>query len=338
MQECTWSYKIGTWNSGEPFDYRNVVLRSKYSLNTEVSILHNAINTCYNNELKKHEERVTLNPDKVFTHRDLPRCRVSEDEAAIIGDRRLNQILNICKDLFEKADIVFLQEVMLDEIPLIKKVMPNDFECCVGKDIEGERVCVDTMVIWNGKRFAKIAPEGNETPQRRSTMVMLRDKTTQKIVEAASLHARGFNIANPSQGTLEGQWLNSDQDVINMLELSQKADIKIFGGDFNSHYEVEPSSSLRNHELSQRRFKLMEEAGFMHIHNRIATCFNQALTQVSGRENGLCILDHVFVSTSENDVVCGEHQDDFSYTLEDVSRNPSDHRPMLTTVSGQFKS
>ncbi len=330
-------YNVGSWNSGEPFDYRNVLLRTgASSVNMKVQQLYSQIKPAYDNEMGKLEERKRLDPNGVFSHRDLPRCRVSDAENVFIGDARIEKIQSVCKALSEKCDIVLLQEVIAEEIFQIHKVMP-DFEYCIAKDIEREKVCVDTLVMWNQKRFNKISPQGAETTQRRSTMVLLQDVTTQKVIQVASLHARGFNIIKPSQGVSEGENLAGDQDVVDMLNRANtfdlKADIKIFGGDFNSEYEHLLTTNDRDSILAQRRFKLLEEEGYIYINNSVSTCFNQFLTTKQGREDGLCVLDHLFVKSTDGGEIQGKHLDEFSYPLEDISVNPSDHRPVIFSIT-----
>lgn len=341
MAECSvssYSYRVGSWNSGEPFDYRNVLLRtggSSSELNIQKQYL--GIKPLYDAAMAKFEEKARLNPSAQVNHREHPRCQVSAVEAAFIGENRIEKIKSIWNVLFEVCDFVLLQEVMPEETPILQSIMPKKFDLCIGKDFEREKYCFDTMIAWNAERFTKIAPEGNETTQRKSTIVLLRDNLTQKIVQLTSLHARGFNIADPSQGLKENEVLFSDQDIVDMLKKGEsfeiKPDIRIFGGDFNSEY-LNPVAT-RNHELAQNRFNLMEKQGFIHIENNIPTSFNKAITEIPGRENGLCTLDHLFVQCTSDLKISGKHHDDFSFPLERLDVNPSDHRPLLFTVSGQ---
>src|SRR5262245_13419581 len=114
--ECQWNLNVSTWNVGEPFDYRNVLLRcGKTSPDENVQRLHASVKQVYDNELAKLEEKKRLNPDQVFTHRDLPRCRVSPEEAELIGNNRIERIQNICKLLAQKSDIILLQEILANE-------------------------------------------------------------------------------------------------------------------------------------------------------------------------------------------------------------------------------
>ncbi len=339
MNDHCYSYHVGCWNIGVPFDYRNVLLRTgattdDLALRKEYSDLK----PIYDQAVLNFEERKKSNVGVPLTHRDEPRCQVSEEQNAIIGSSRITKIKKICKEMFEKCDLILLQEVESD-IALIKDLMPENFDLVYAKDIDKNKVCIDTVVLWNNKKFSKIVPLGTETTLEKSTVVYLLDITIKKIIGVASLHARGFNIAEPQQGLKDtDSAIFSDVGITDMLERFKRypimADMTIIGGDFNSEYTPKYlREGSRDYTLATRRFKLLEEQGLEHVENNIPTSFNKDLKGFAKYEDGLVTLDHLFIGSKDRSIrVSGMHNDQFSYPLENLTHNPSDHRPLIFTI------
>lgn len=325
------SYKIFCGNMGLLYDYRNVLLRSgATSLLPEVQSQYNAVKTLFEAQKTKYES--DAHP-KLW--QENPEFHVTDDEKEIIAASRLKKIKAIYKVCQQHCDIVLLQEMEhAQDIELVRQSL-NSFAYVYGQDSNG----LSTLVAWNTKRFSKIAPDASVPQLRKATWVTLQDNVTRKILQVASVHLSGYYLMDPQSDFLVNDHLAGDEQVNNLLSRigssTPQPDLSIIAGDFNSEYKpcYHNDKSLA---LSQRRFTLLENNGFTRFPQEVQTAFNKDVKPIPGRENGLCQLDHLFLRTKEAAThatvkLCIKAR--YCYPLEDVSKNPSDHKPLFYKIT-----
>lgn len=319
------SYSVATFNVGSPVDYRNELMRTgKHAIDPEILQQYEMIKPLYEHTLEEFSKCKTCQDQNPRLD---PQRIISSSECQIIAPRRALKLRNIFAQIFSNSALILLQKVKKDDIAILKTSLPTDFEYVYGKDINS----TNTFVIWNTQFFSKISPEESETTLRHIACVRLKDNTTQNILQIASVYIKGFNHTDPQSSLPKGEeYLRGDSAIENLLARlkaeSVNADLSIIGGNFNAEYNHSNKDSL-----TQRRFTLLTEEGFQHVENELQTAFSPHIEC----EDNLTVLDHLFVRCSEKfeKEACANEDWDLICKLEDLTENPSEHRPVYFNVT-----
>jgi endonuclease/exonuclease/phosphatase family metal-dependent hydrolase len=324
--------KLASYNVSVLYDSRNVLLRTgKNSTSESVREQYTKIKEIYDANVIKFEQQA----EQIWWKH--PYFQVSEGEQPLFLPNRNEAMKNICKNIFQNNDIVLLQEIETkDTLELIKGCLPEGCKLI----FSGDEKKLDTAIVWNSKRFEWLTKSDLE--ERKVAMVTLKDLNSGKIITAASVHVPGYNIMAPKKEMKANEiYLSGDQLIHTTLKQMQlkahDADLSIVGGDFNGEYESEFLKSKEDLEgltLAKRRFKLLEDDGYLYVQNALKTAYNKDLEAEKPAAGGLCTLDHVFLKSKDDLKVSIEQcvEESNKYPTDGVSKNPSDHLPLFYTI------
>lgn len=322
--------RISTYNQGDLYDYRNVGLRG--TSNPTDATKFGEIKEIY----AKAEELFNARPEAERKAKwwESPAFNLSDREKELIVDDRKKRIAEVYVKLFNHSDIILLQELNTrDDIDFLRSCLPEDsFELTFSSEIQewkGERT--DAVVLWNKHRFRKI--EGKSQMSRRAAFALLQDVTTNKIIQAVSCHLEGFNLLNPKESLKGKPALIGDSAIYEALQYTShpKADCTFIGGDFNA--ELNPNYlDGESKKLACERFSILTRADFVSLDCDKMTAFNSDIRKIAGRENGLAAIDHLFIRAPSFDSKVSSNQET-DIPLENVLRNPSDHRPLFFEIN-----
>jgi hypothetical protein len=324
----TLEFNIATYNLSLLFDTRNIILRTgKDSSSKKVCKQYGVIKEIYDAALKEFED-----PSKTKQNWwDHPAFKVTKEEKeAFIADR--SEVLkSVCQKIFMHSEIILLQEIeTVETLEFIKMLLPRGYDIAYSKDQK-----FDTAVIWNSVRFKLLDAGKNE--DRKSTVVTLLEVSSSKIIKVASMHVPGYNLIDPKKDIRTTQFLGGDKIITDTLAQINSSEtlfnLALVGGDFNGEYKPAYLKDFA-FELAQRRFKLFKNEGYKHAKNELKTAYNKEIEASNPSTRGLCTLDHLLIKNADmaNIQIQQRLDNEFKFPLEDVTKNASDHRPLLFTV------
>jgi len=192
------------------------------------------------------------NHDYMVTRKGITNNSITSDEnnQQLTTERRA-----LAKECFTELgstlcspDIVLLQEVnktfdALETSNTLTHCFGTNYECLNSPPSEGEKL--DTAVAWNTQKFEKLHDDFAKSEfldkgkirEWRDKIVVLRDRTTNKILIIASGHIRGFplkaqNIKDQAQDG--NKQLDSLSQKLESIQTNYSADITILGMDANT--------------------------------------------------------------------------------------------------------
>lgn len=313
-------YIIATFNIGKPCDYKNLIIRNglKSDADSEIQQLYKKIQPGYDRDLRLFNE----NPSENKCYKDNPKNFATQDELNIITAKRDACLTKIYKIMAEKCDIVMLQEVTnLNQLQLIKNIFGDSFGWFLESQKDNKSCVLDAIVGWRTSVFTPVKCVKGVHPNIKMANAVLYDHSKRLIIQVASLHAKGFSLEKPTEDEVK-----LGDDLI--LEASKeipfiKSDAVFIGGDFNSEYAAPHHTNEGNLNLTQNRFKILENNGFVHVPQSASTCYNEELNKTTD-------LDHLFLNRKmqhlEVEVLSGSEYD---FPLENPAKNCSDHKPLF---------
>jgi len=332
---------FGCYNIGQGFDFHNLVIRNGSKASDE------CISSSYPEIMKNYDHAVEDfnkpsehgNAKDWWTHPDFAPPQSSSQMLDPLRKEKLKSVFELMRN---NCDIILLQEIV-EDVEFVKTSIGENFGFSYKMSSEDNRGRIgDALVCWNKEKFEKIkiigkketSQESDERCRTRSAIVRLREKSTNKIFDVASVHVPGYYIKEPTEkNVVNGENAVKLLNKVLLLNKDNPADISIVAGDFNSDANPTYYDSEDKLALSQRRFKLLTDKGFKRVVNNQTTAYNPDIAKLK-IGNGECVLDHIFVKSGKN--IASEPQllleGDFHFSLEDPSKNPSDHLPLFFKV------
>lgn len=325
------SYIVATYNVGQKFDYKQLLIRNgQHSNDLNIQKLYKAIVPAYEKSLEAFNR--DTKPNKPYWEH--PSFQVTPEDLIAFDKVRIEKLKSVYEIMRETCAIVLLQEVeSVSEVNLVKQVFSKNFNWSydVTNNYQNKQVA-DALIGWNKNIFIKVSDTNtyDSLGNIKSTSVILRAIKTHEIIHAASLHAPGFAIKNPTkQNTLAG-----DKAVLSVIDCFKASlekyppHVAFIGGDFNSQFNPKHYSSEEECALSQNRFKILEDEGFWHVPQDKPTAYNKDIAAMNDGI-GSCDLDHLFVNGLAKRNVRELSHFSSNYPLEDPAKNGSDHRPLF---------
>lgn len=321
-------FVVGIWNQGQNCDYRNVGLRSGGNLSDERKRQRwEAVNVLYAKAL----EHFAAHGKKAWWEH--PRYHVTAREQEILCNDREHRIREIYNHLFAECDIVLLQNVSTPaELRNLRENSAYFFNLVYGKEATQWSDGLDTALLYRKERFELLFPEGAESEGSRYTRAVLRDKTTQKVIQCVAVHCTGFDLLNPkSELKYDETRLKGDEEIEHLLMQLETPGTEcaatLVAGSFNSEYDPRCDDE-EGCRLAKERFSILEREGFGRIETTVESAYSAAISQLSPKGDGLCTLDHLFVRGKGLSAAFFPELSGM-WPLEDVSKNPSEHRPLF---------